>query len=123
MSSPAAAAIVAAHRAAARVQGGLTLYQIGDDGVEAQATVGSSQFQIETADAVRIEHTDLDLIYEREDLVLRGGYVEPAVGHRIKVFEGAYAGQTFEVMAPAGAQCYRLAGQGKLIRVHCKRVQ
>jgi hypothetical protein len=126
MSSPAARAIGAAQRAASRIQGGQIIYQRGNDRVWIrEATFGQSEFQVETSDVVRIEHTDRDFIFPAETLILGGRLATPQKGDRITVVEEEHDdGQVFEVLAPGGAQVYRLCDpHGHLIRVHAKRVQ
>jgi len=124
MASPAANAIIAGHRANAQLRGARILYARGDARIDLPAAFGNTEYAVDAAGAVRIEHTDRDFIFEAAEFVLQGELATPQIGDRITVIgdDGAY-GDVFEVMAPPGLQCYHLSGQGILVRVHGKRVQ
>lgn len=110
--------ILAAHRAAAHVQGGDILYQRGANSVTITATFGRSQFVVEAAGETRIEHTDRDFLFPAESLVLAGQATVPRKGDRITV-----AGEVFEALPVDREQCYRRADpQGNMIRVFTKRI-
>lgn len=109
-----------AARALPAVAGGAVVYSRGANSVELSAGFGKTDFQVETADAVRIEHTDRDFIFAAADLILGGTVATPQRGDRIEVIDEE---ETFEVLAPSGAQVYRSCdAEGLMIRVHTKRV-
>jgi hypothetical protein len=111
-------------RAAPKVAGGRIIYQRGDSRVWIDATWGRTEFQTDTADGVRIEHSDRDFIFASAALVLGGVLATPARGDRITlVFENQTDGDVFEVLAPSGAQPYRLCDpEGVMMRVYGKKI-
>lgn len=106
------------------VAGGRIIYQRGTDQIWMEATFGRSEFNVETTEAVWIESSDRDFIVDAESLILGGKRATPQRGDRITVVEEEHGDrQVFEVLAPAGAQVYRLCDpQGNLIRIHTKRL-
>jgi len=114
----------AAQRASSRVHGGQIIYERGAETVWITATFGRSEFQVEAADTVRIEHTDRDFIFPAEALILGGRLAAPQQGDRITVVEQEHGdGQLFEVLPADGKQCFRQCDPtGHLIRVYTKRV-
>ncbi len=110
-------------RASARAAGGKIIYKRGDDRVWIDATYGQTEFQVEENGGVRLEHTDRDFIFPSASLVLGGSLATPQRGDRIRIVaNGHIDGEDFEVLAPGGAQPYRLCdAAGAMIRVHAKR--
>jgi hypothetical protein len=111
-------------RALPETAGGRILYQRGEERIWIEAAFGRSEFQVESADGVRIEHSDRDFIFPAEALILAGTPATPQRGDRISVVrENRLDLQVFEVLAPGGEQVYRQCdSQGIMIRVHTKRV-
>lgn len=105
-------------RAASQGAGGDVVYTRGAYSVTIAATFGSTEFQVDTGDGVRIEHSDRDFIVTASALILNSVVALPAKGDTVTV-----GGETYEVLAPGGAQVYRRCDPaGTLIRIHTKRV-
>lgn len=113
-----------ASRLLPKVAGGEIIYQRGESRVWINAAFGKSEFHVETADSVRIEHTDRDFIFAADLLILDGALATPQRGDRITVVSEEFGdNQVFEVLAPGGLQPYRLCNtEGHLIRVHTKKL-
>ncbi len=110
--------ILAAHRAAAHVQGGDIVYSRGASSVTITATFGRSQFMVESAGETRIEHTDRDFLFPADKLILAGQATVPHKGDRITV-----AGEVYEALPVDREQCYRCGDpQGNMIRVFTKKI-
>ena len=123
MSTSVSKAIRLACRAATRVQGGRIRYIRGESSVWIDATFGQSEFQIESANEVRIEHTDRDFLFAVAELILGGQLATPQRGDLIQVEHG----DLYKVLPLDGERCYRTAGPGAdgkdaLYRVHAKRI-
>jgi hypothetical protein len=103
--------------------GGKIVYRRGSNEVWIDATFGQTQFEVDDNGSNRIEHTDRDFLFSSASLILGGSLATPQKGDRITVVEESRGdGQVFEVLAPGGAQPYRLCdAQGLMIRVHTKR--
>jgi len=116
-------AVTMAARAMPAAAGGDIVYQRGGElSGEIAATFGKTEFQVESAEGVRIEHTDRDFIFLMANLVVGGVLILPEKGDLITILGGP-AGEVFEVLAPGGAQVYRACDPaGVLIRVHTKKV-
>jgi len=108
-----------------KVAGGQIVYQRGESRVWIDAAFGVTEFQVEDSGGVRIEHSDRDFIFAMAGLILDGTIATPQRGDRITIVEdGGVDGQVFEVLAPGGAQVYRLCDAfGQMIRVHTKKLQ
>jgi hypothetical protein len=118
VTSPAARAIEAAQRASAAIAGGAIVYTRGDNSVTLDATFGRTDFQAVEDGVIQIEHSDRDFIVPSASLILDEVLATPQKGDTIAVDN-----ETFEVLAPKGAQVYRPCDpQGTLIRIHAKRV-
>ena len=113
-----------AARALPAAAGGRSIYQRGEARVWISATRGQTEFQVESADGVRIVSTDRDFIFDARSLVIGGSLATPARGDRVTVVgEDRTDEQVFEVLAPGGAQPYRLCDpEGVMIRVHGTRM-
>ena len=121
--------LAVAHRAASARNGGRVLWeQDGHSVVLEEVTFGRA---FEAADdtamggTVRVEYSELDLIFPAADLVLNGVPSQPADGARVTILdEGPGQGDVYEAMPIPGANCYRSCDpQGVLIRVHAKQVK
>lgn len=109
--------------AAASAAGGQIVYTRGASTVTLLATFGRTEFQVEDANGIRIEMSDRDFIVASEYLLFSLVRVIPQRGDKITVINaGSEATEYFEVLAPGGAQPYRLCDpEGYMIRIHCKR--
>lgn len=107
MLSSAAGVDVIYHRGQGGTQGGAAF----------RATRGQTQFQSDDGNIVRLEHTDADFIFPKENILT---LMPPQKGDTIRL---ADTGEVFEVLAPDGKRCYRNCDpSGVLIRVHTKQV-
>jgi len=98
-------------------------YIRGDDQLILQATIGTTEFQIEDVGGIRIEYSDRDFIIPAASLVFADQVVEPRRGDQIQESGGADgATLTYEVMAPGDAQPFRYDAFRKMLRIHAKRV-
>ena len=99
------------------------LYARGSSSVTVQATVGRTEWSVDTGTGMVVSDVSRDFIILTVDLVL------PAVGNAVpqrgdKITE-SIDGQSlvYEVMAPAGQQAWRWSDRfGKVYRIHTKRV-
>jgi len=81
------------------------------------AVPGRSQVEVVEADRVTLLTTDRDFLIPAADLVEGGTPFLPQPGDR--VIDGSHV---FEVLAPAGADCWTYATNDELIRIHTKRI-
>ena len=105
------------------VAGGKILYRRGDNSVWIDATWGRMEFQVESADGVRLEHTDRDFLFAVGELILGGNLATPERGDRIQI----KGGSVYEVLPLDGEKCYTTAGpdgagNDMQSRVHGKRI-
>jgi len=113
-------------RSAPKVAGGIIIYQRDEQRVWINATWGRTEFSIETGDGgVRLETSDRDFIFAADELPLGGILANPQRGDRVTVVNEQHIDEeVYEVLAPGGAQVYRLCDpEGVMIRVHGKRLQ
>ncbi len=96
-------------------------YWRGTESVELAATIGRSEWEVETADGVVEKIESRDFLCHAADLALAGAPVTPEPGDLIRETDGAVT-RVYEVLAPAGAPAWRYSDPyRKLIRVHTKR--
>ena len=116
-------ALSLAARALPAAAGGPIQYDGEGDTVWMDAAFGRSEFQVESSDGMRLEYTDRDFIFPADRLILNGELATPKRGHRITIIKTRGDTEVFEVLAPGGAQVYRLCDpEGYMIRVHTKRL-
>ena len=113
-----------AARAIPNAAGGEIIYIRGNARVWIFATWGRTEFQVETGDGVSVEYSDRDFIVKAANLTIDGTIATPTRGDRIEVVnEDRTDKQVFEVLAPGGAQPYRLCdSEGVMVRIHSKRL-
>jgi len=104
--------------------GGTVLYSRGSASVAWAAAFGRTEFSVDDNGTVSVEYSDRDFIGQTDTLTLNGFRITPQRGDRITVVQDERIGsEIFEVLAPGGAQPFRLCdSHGRMIRVHTKRV-
>ena len=98
--------------------GNTVTYSRGGVSVAIAATVGNTEWEIDTGETVRVESNMKDFIVTASHLVLSGEVVQPKRGDRITA-----GGVVWEVMAPGDMQPYRLDNTGQQMRIHTRRVK
>ena len=97
-------------------------YHRGGDSVQVQATIGRTEFEVQTEHGVIEKYESRDFLVLAEDLVLSSQQTVPQDGDRIKE---AIGGDTlvFEVMAPGEEPPWRYSDPyHKTLRIHTKQV-
>jgi hypothetical protein len=96
----------------------------GNEVIEVSATLGETEFQIDTDEGVRIEHCDRTFLVTPADYVFGGQVVVPQKGDLITDTAEAASGEsTFEVMHPTGEQPHQYDRYGAQLRIHTKRTK
>ena len=97
-------------------------YQRGADSVDVAATVGKTQFEIDSGYGVVETFQSRDFLIAATDLVLGGEQVEPRQGDRVRETIGETV-HVHEVMAPGKAPCWRWSDPYRTtLRIHTKEV-
>lgn len=99
-------------------------YRRGIDEVELLASVGNTEFEIETEDGADLERwQSRDFLIAAADLVLAGQTVLPEKGDTIKETVGD-ATHVYEVMAPGDVPHFRYSDAHRVrLRIHTKQVE
>lgn len=111
-------------RTAATAAGGSIRYDSGGAIVYLNNTIfGTTEFQIEDADGVRIEHSDMDFVFPAADLLVNSEPVLPRRGDRIIIV--GREDEVYEVLAPGSEQVFRDTGPpgARIRRVHTKKLK
>ncbi len=97
-------------------------YRRGATSVELAATVGRTEYDVDTGHGIVERYESRDYLLRTADLVLAGESTTPEAGDRI---EEVIADQTvvYGVMAPAGEPVWAYSDPGRLtMRVHTKQI-
>ena len=99
------------------------LYARGSAVVSVQATIGRTEWAVDSGAGMVVQEVSRDFIVLAADLVLPTiGNAVPQRGDKITETIGGQS-LVYEVMAPAGQQAWRWNDRfGKVFRVHTKRV-
>ena len=96
----------------------------GTETIQVYATLGSTEFAIETEEGIRTEHCDRTFLVTATDYVFGGRVVEPRKGDVVVDTAEAAAGQsTFEINHPAGDRPFEYDRHGALLRIFTKRIK
>ena len=97
-------------------------YSRGSQSVELPATVGSSDFQVETSVGAIETFESRDYIVRAADLVLADQLITPQRGDTISETQAGVT-YTYEVLAPGAEQCWRWSDPYRVsMRIHTKQV-
>lgn len=99
-------------------------YVRGIDSVSLSATVGTTEFEIETEDGADLERwQSRDFLIAAADLVLAGKTVLPEKGDQIKETVGTNT-HVYEVMAPGDVPHFRYSDPHRVrLRIHTKQIE